>query len=461
MKFYSTRNVIAKRVWWRLFSQVGKCNSAGLAAFLFNKALDRNANKSTNEKSIRLLLLSKESFAEDAWSSFGNDPRFEILSIDMMRIKAFKAMASAFLPPEIDDCNYLSQQTSFINGKAAYRKFLREFWERLVRNIRIDAVLTANFAYYAERELAAVLEELGVPFIVLHKENMKTPGLVKFFRDLYVNRRGPFLGRKILVYQGIERDLQIDAGITDPDRIIVTGMPRLDRLHEWRKEAAQRPKEKCDYNKQVLFFSFDSKTGLPVLPRKPRSGLKHGFETLGHGLDGLQLNQLARQSFKAVLRLAMENPDIKVIIKGKERLRKSAFLSDVIEESFQWPANIDIVVGGDPLDLIMKSDVICGFNTTALFEAIAAGKAVVVPGFAEAIHDDIRPYVVDLEDSVDYADSPEALVELLKKFASQPLNPTSLLPDNRARILEKWVGNADGHSCKRVREAVLKEINIH
>ena len=48
------------------------------------------------------------------------------------------------------------------------------------------------------------------------------------------------------------------------------------------------------------------------------------------------------------------------------------------------PANVTLITSGDPFDLIARCQVVVGFNTTGLLEAIATGKPVIVPRFAEA-----------------------------------------------------------------------------
>src|SRR5690606_6086715 len=118
--------------------------------------------------------------------------------------------------------------------KDDYRAFLREVFRIVLEKVRIDAIVSGNFTYFAERELQHAAEEIGLPFIVLHKESLKSPGRQKFFEDLYRNRRGLFRGRRIIVYNNLERDVQIASGVAEPERISVCGMPRLDRAHQWR-----------------------------------------------------------------------------------------------------------------------------------------------------------------------------------------------------------------------------------
>lgn len=453
------KNAALRRFFWYAFRIVGKMHMPGLGSLFFLWSLEHIVKRPGGKKCFRLLILNKESFAEDVMSTFGDDDGFEIYSIDVVNNKALKAMSWAFLPDEIGDNNYVSEKKEIIKGKKEYRDFLKKFWLNFKSRLSIDAVLTANFSYYAERELAAALEELGTPFIVLHKENLKSPGRVEFFKELYRLRRGPFLGRKIFVYNDIEKTVQIESGVTTPDRIIVTGMPRLDRIHEWRKRKSKSSSKSLENTKQVLFFSFGPKTGLPSIARRKGSGINLSYESISAVIDSLSWKNLVQKSHGAIIRLAKDNPDIKIIIKAKGRFPESSALFDALGESVDIPSNVKIVVGGEPFDLITQSRVICGFNTTGLLEAIAAGKPVIVPWFEEARDEVMHPYIVDLEEAVEYAESPDDLVIRLKGHALADASPVRELNHMTQNVLDKWLGNSDGLAGKRVRKVLMNEIN--
>jgi hypothetical protein len=122
------------------------------------------------------------------------------------------------------------------------------------------------------------------------------------------------------------------------------------------------------------------------------------------------------------------------------------------------PDNIHIVIGGSPQTLIFEHDVVCGFNSTSLLEALAAGKPVAVPHFAEAREAKMQPYRIDLEDAVEYAESADELVELLIRRAREKHQPKTELSAATIRVLDKWLFNSDGQAGLRVRKAVLDEI---
>lgn len=430
------------------------CSRRGLfwpAVFLLPLYVRRTQRADPTKAPINLLVIPKEGLNEDVVSSLGSDGRFNVYSVYR---KAVKAFAAGILHHSLDDNNYCHVGPEAEQSKRAYRHYLGSLWDRVQRWIRFDAVLTGNFAYYAERELAAALEERGTPFVALHKENVKTPGRVAFFSHVYRNRRGPFSGRKILVYNEIERRLQVDTGIVPEDRVVITGMARMDRAHRFRM-SRKKEEQAANDRPQVLCFSFRQRTGLPQLSRKLRKTAGSYQEPIGGGLDELNWDGLFTQYHEAILRLARENPDIRVVVKAKGGEREARALAEILGPRSALPSNLDVVVGGDPFDLLAKSHVVCGFNTTALLEALCMGKPVVVPTFEEALDKEMQPYIIDLEDAVHHAQSPDELVHVLREYALKP-EPSGVELDSCAkRVLDKWVGNVDGRSGERVRRELL------
>lgn len=437
-----------------IFRHLARHRLAWLCALFLRLHVQKIKGTAYGTDPIDILIIPKEGFVDDILSSFGNEGSFNIYRVYR---SALKAIAAGILHPSLDDNNYVSYDREINATKIQYRDFLREIWIRLDHLHFFQAVMGGNFGYYAERELGAALEEIGRPFIALHKENLKSPGRVEFFSHIYRTRRGIFHGRKVFVYNDIEKKVQMEAGVVENGRIVVTGMPRLDRIHRWRMEHDVRSTETLSRN--ILFFSFWPKTGLPIVPRKIRSGVEGGYESLGRELDGLGWTRLLRDCHEAVIRLAKENPEITVFVKSKGRLRESSAMYEGLGPEKRYPENLKVIVGGDPFEQITGSKVICGFNTTGLLEGLAAGKKVVVPRFDEALDEKMQPYIIDLEDAVECAGSPHDLIDILKKHALSDDPPAVDLSPAAIRMLDKWVGNSDGRSGQRVCDALIKEIN--
>ncbi|MBT4489442.1 MAG: hypothetical protein HOC72_18010, partial [Rhodospirillaceae bacterium] len=255
--------------------------------------------------------------------------------------------------------------------------------------------------------------------------------------------------------------VQTAAEIIAPDRVTICGMPRLDRVHAWRRDAANVRENKAANDmgrKQVLFFSFTIKTGLPQIRRKSRAGYANLAEPMEDAIGQLSWETLFRDSHQAILRLARERPDIDVVIKTKPRPRDYEPVFELLGPASGWPDNLKLVSKGDPFQLMVAAHTVGGFNTTGLFEAMTAGKHIVVPNFAEALDPAYRPFIVDFEDAADYATSGDDLIDKLNASLERPGPGVELSPSTFA-LLEKWTGNPDGKASDRVRQAVLAEID--
>jgi hypothetical protein len=307
---------------------------------------------------------------------------------------------------------------------------------------RYDAVITGNWCYWAERELATALEEIGTPFIVLHKEGIKPPERSKMLRDLFRKTRGRFTGRRVLVYHELERDHQIEGNIARADQIRIVGMPRLDRLHAWRKLAATGKVPARSPRPMALFLAFIPNNFLPSY-----SGIE----------SDLSWDELCRGTYRAAIRLAQQNPEIDVVV--RPRGYELSEVETLLNREGERPANVRIVADGEIMPLIQASWVLCGHNTTVLLEGLAAGKPVVVPNFGEALDARYHGYIVEHGDAVEHASSVDDLVERLARHCA---SSGQVLEELRPAIiaeLEKWTGNADGRASERVRTALMQELS--
>lgn len=421
-----------------------RCNARAVARLLRWAVVplsEGGANAAT------VMVLPKEGFTEDAMAALGADPRFRVVGLAR---DYPKAVCAAFLPPGIDDNTYRSAPAEYDAAKQRLRAFWSATWTEFTAAMRIDAVMTGNFGYFAEQELAAAVEAAGVPFIALHKEALKTPGLRSLFAKLYRERRQPFAGSRVLVYNRFERDLQVHAGSIAADRVRVCGMARLDRMHAWRRSAVGKP---AGARPCVLLFAFHDKTGLPIIPRKGSFHETTDAETAAYAWTRLQ-----REVNGVAVRIARDNPDIDVVVKTKSSLERSLALIGGERYDFGRHANLTVLDGGDPFAAIARADVVCGFISTALFESLAAGRPVVMPRFAEAAEPWAADFLLDLGGAAEVAVSAAALYDMLCSAARRLAPVPATLGADAARELETWTGNADGGASARVAAAVWSEV---
>jgi hypothetical protein len=441
---------VLKRMASRAITLLAKHNLARPAAVLARLTTRSSTFAPDNSvagqgKPLRILLLPRSRFNDDTLSMLrGVGP---ITLIKLPRT-VLKGIAAAFLPDELGDNNYISASPEAKLGKVRYREFLIRFWRAFDPKGHIDAVITGNFGYYAERELGGALETLGVPFIALHKENFWSRGSQEFWEAVYRERRGPFLGHRILVYSPLERDLQLKAGVVDEPRVEVVGMPRLDDLHRWRSTNVGRiPKP------LVLFASFHPDVSMPVLRRAilGQDG-KEQWAVLTDQRSAIhKLDFLCTSAHRAVLELAVTCPDIRVVVKTKGRARDRSVLLErlgIARES-EMPQNLEVVHGGSPLPFLFEASLVCGLHSTLLLEGLAAGRPVLIPWYGEVLDPAINRYIFDLGGAVTRAASPSEFLNLMMLLARACKPVPKNLPAGTAKILREWLGNEDGKAGER------------
>ncbi|EPR35553.1 hypothetical protein dsat_1894 [Alkalidesulfovibrio alkalitolerans DSM 16529] len=406
----------------------------------------RVVQPSGTRKKANVLFLPKAGHTEDIMACFGQSSAYGLYALDRRLVKA---VFEKLLPITIDDNNYKVEDEAINTRKDALRKLWKRILPSLVGETRIDAVFSGNFSYAAEQELAGACSELGIPFIAIHKECLKTDLLKKFYEDVYRTRKNAFQGAKSLVYNNAERDIQVGSGCVRPDQIEVVGMPRLDALH-----LARRVLEKKDRISRArplaLLFSFNSKSGLPSTGRKCI-----GFEKLSSDLEQLNMPNLVRNVHRRFVDLAREHGDVDFVIKAKGNADSDNVLRECLAGQ-QFPPNLTVVSSGDPMDLLVRCSVACGINSTALIEAIALKKPVVTFAFDEAADQRIKDYCLDLDGVAEVAASVDELGEmLLRHVRSAP--ETRLhqgFSERELEVLDYYVGNTDGLAGARVRESL-------
>ncbi len=454
----SRKQIRAKLILYPLLTLLARLHRPRAVARLLAMSLTPLPGQRTRGRTGRpqyrvlVLNLNKPGFLEDIEESLLSDSAFEVLRWPNY---ALKACASALLAPQLNNKRYASDNPAIEASKEEYRRFLLDMWRHFLNIQPIDAVISANFGYYAQREFGAALREAGTPFVVLHKENVKSPGRVKYWDAIY-RTRGAFEGSKILVYNATERDLQAETGVASPEQIVVTGMPRLDRVHRWRRAHAST--HEGENPPQLLFFSFWRKEKLTAIERVTEARTRIDAAE-GEWAD-LAWTGLCEGTHQAVVELARQNPHARIVIKTKALGPRIDDIWEVLRQSGEeLPPNLTVISGGDPFPLIKKSRVVIGFNTTALLEALAAGKPVIVPQFAEADDARMRPLVIDVGGAVERATSPEELVRMASAHLNGPSAPPAELSSAASQALTYWVGNDDGHAGRRVLEAVRAEIS--
>ncbi len=425
-----------------------KLNLPRLCGLILTMCIERPGREFRSSNAFRMLVLTKSVFIEDVAAIAARIPDAELLLLGRTHLHF---IAKGFFKKEVNDNNYHDLTTPELITR--YRAFLATMWRVLNANLKVKCALSGNFSYFEERELAFVLEAEGVPFVVVHKECLKTPARIDEYEHLYRTNKGPFWGSSILVYNEMEKDLIVRTGVTQLDKVKVVGMPRLDRMHRSRlagPAAAAR--------KSVVLVSFHKDlNSLPAVVVDADSDGEDSDKVALPTATPPNLENVWDSVHAAMFELAQRHPEVDVIIKTKGNSRDHEWLADLMaRHGFgDERANLKIVHGGELREHLLKATVICGLHSTGLLEALAAGKRVVIPMFEESADAANRHHFIDFGDTVIYASSKQDFVMRIERELQESA-PGRPLPEATRALLDHWLGNSDGGASARAAAEIRK-----
>lgn len=404
----------------------------------------RPIGKPAQRDGFRMLVLNKAVFIEDVVAIASQIEHAELLLLGRTHLHF---IAKGFFKKEVNDNNYHDLTTP--EQISRYRDFLKSMWRVLGARLNVKCALSGNFSYFEERELAFALEAEGIPFVVVHKECLKTPGRIEEYEHLYRSNKGPFWGSRILVYNEMEKNLIVRTGVTEADKVKVVGMPRLDWMHQNRiagPAAAAR--------KRVVLVSFHK--DLNSLPPADADGDESDEAAVKATPPNLE--NVWDSVHAAMFELARSHPEVDVVIKTKGNSRDHQWLAELVERhGFDDDiANLKIVHGGELRDHVLGATVICGLHSTGLLEALAANKPVIIPVFEESADAGNQHHFIDFGESVIYAKSKQELLARIEYELEQGATLDRPFSEATRALLDHWLGNSDGAASARAAEEIKK-----
>jgi hypothetical protein len=390
----------------------------------------------------RLVVLPKVGGTEDVIATLTGrgDVPLELFGLPR---RVVKAVFSSVLGPSAEsltDTDYRSRTDAEEAGKERYRSLLVDVVARLADECRIAGFMSANVTYRAEQELAAACEEVGIPFIVLHKEAIRTEKQRHAFTRAYRERNSPFRGRLVATYNETEACSQVQSGMVGAEQMQVVGCPRADVLHR-RRESGGHPSDG-----PTVLFAIDPAAGTwtPFDAEEP-SGAPRWTE-------------LAEITDRAFVSAALKHPKRDFVLKVKVGRGEQVMERFARVVSRRLPDNLQIVTGGTGTDLLGRAAAIIGFNSTVLLEGLASGVPVIVPHLAEASQETNAGWRLGIDSAVDVVESETDLHEAI--IRSWESGRTREVNTEARGALESLIGNPDGRASDRAWSAIQGALNL-
>ncbi len=332
--------------------------------------------------------------------------------------------------------------SSISRDRARLRKYLLPLLGKIFRKKGIDCVIGAGLFYNQDLDWGAATTKIGYPYIVFHRENLVVNNdmyLEAKERANLLNEMG-FVGTSIVFQNKIIKSIYDKYSGVNTDKIKALGATRMDQY-----VLDTKSKKNTLNNRRITLFTFPASNAI----------MTKDYNYLGWH----QLHDKVHTSF---VELARENPEIEFIIKHKgvgweptERLLSSL-------DAFNIP-NLKIYGerSCDTHKLILESDVITGFCSTALLEAAIAAKPIIYPLFAEASDEQYNDFIcfADALNMFDVATSNKEYKELLiKRMKHSAISKTVM--ELRESQFEKHVSSLKSDVIQEYSKLIINEVKV-
>ena len=323
---------------------------------------------------------------------------------------------------------------TIIKIQTKLRRFLNSFLSELYKSLKIDCVIGAAANYRHDYDWGLVSSEIGVPYIVLHKENTVAGTNQRAGRIENIKKRKKFRGDHVVVHNATMKDIFIQSGYAKPDQISVLGCLRMDDYINKIKGLKRIKKQR----KKVTLFSFPHIAGIAGSP------YAKGVNDFSKNRDVGFVN-LFEHVHVAFVQLALSNNDVDFIIKPKWGGRWRNEIEYVCKKNnieLRHIDNLSILDEVNVHDLIFESDVVCGYGSTVLLEAAIAAKPVLVPYFDEVLNPEYSDFILfkDYFHIFDIAHSIEEFRQLIiNRLDNQQISHECM--KERYAVFEKYVSS--------------------
>ena len=404
-------------------------------------------NKKVN---IRILVLNEERYRPDL-AVLGKHPEVELLTLPSRiqhLLNAIWVSELRELSQNDPDAYIRNTDPRVTSVRLALTAFLKKLLSSLQKRLAFDALVTCTFYYRQDRDWETASLEAGIAFFVLHKENMKDPvtheHVIKRYRRKHLN----FAGTRVFLFNELEKTVLLKSNVCEADKISVVGGLRMDVIYDEVSRSDLPQPEKC-----VVLFSFHHCIGMVEI----------------EGLDGFFSSdvdqgfvKLFDQVHAGVAKFAIDHPEVKVTIKPKWQHGWADQIKDAIHRVLNVDANeienLTITADIPAHELIKKSSVVVGINSTTLFEAKLFGRRVVVPIFEEAKNKYFKEHVYFqeyLHEVFNVADSMEDMIGQIGRELAETA-PQREMPD---QMVKDYLGYFDGKVANRVVNQMKSDIS--
>jgi hypothetical protein len=328
----------------------------------------------------------------------------------------------------------------------------RERWARHARSLlwdiyhqfQFDVVVAPSDVFFYLFDVVAEAKRMGIPFIVAQKETTITDHTMREHAE-QVRKWAPPTADFMTVCSERHKQFWLRAGY-DADRIAVTGQPRFDLYAEMRDAHAQA--NAADRARRtILFLSYELNAYASLTvdgaadPRAPWRALHADTLDVLYGVA-------AQRQATLIIKPHPQQDRAHIAVLQEEmaaRSRRAAAPLGRVAEPDE-----------DTRRLICAADTVVGFQTTALFEAVAARKRTIYTGWSDAFHT-AREILIPFHEWGHFICVARSPQELRAAVEAAPVPPG----DGWLQAYTEFLGPVDGGACRRTWEVVERVLRAH
>ena len=321
--------------------------------------------------------------------------------------------------------------------RVKWRKRLARALAELYYIFPFDVIVSPHYVYFYIYDLPEVARQLGIPLIICQKETTRS----RFFIEkeaLVARKYFPFKANLMTVCGPDQVKFSLACGVPR-EELIATGQPRFDfycRPERWL------PKNKlglpeANGKPTILFLTYYLDCAVTNTASYYRTDL---WKEIRDQTEDVLVPLAIDSGFNLVIKPHPQHSPTD-LERMKDRIRTMSGSS--------WGRSICFLDGACDLRHVMvHADIVVGFQTTALLEAMVTGKNVIYTFWTDTVlslQDEILPYHT-YEPMLQIARSPLELSTMIQN-APQALDVSIL--DARKSAFESHLGPLDGRASER------------
>jgi hypothetical protein len=384
---------------------------------------------------VRFLILEHHSAQDiDALrAAAGEQLELDVMPFDLLRSEALRV-----LPEDVGTGLEAFTRSELADARRRYAAILREILEDRFARAPFDAVVMPSDTFFYVRAAPPAVHALGVPLLVAQKETtISGHAMREHAKEL--RRFAPPLADLMVVCSERHKQFWVRAG-GEQDRILVTGQPRFDFYRDSARWPTEAPRHGDGHTVLFLSYALDAYF--------PGEGSRSGAWRRLHAETERGLYELARRGWRVLVKPHPQQPPELV-----QEVRSRA--------GELWGERVHLLdAQADVRRLIVAADVTVGFQSTALFEAMIAGRPVLYTGWDEAataLGDELIPFQ-QWDAEITVVRRAEHLAEAVVAAQGKACEPDVL--HRRRAIAERYLGPLDGDAAARAVTALCREAEL-